>query len=655
MRRAVAVLALSIVAALGMYVPTAAAATSTTKIVIVVGAVEGQTSSYRDSANKIYAEAIKYSSNVKKVYSPNATWSKVKAAIAGANIVVYLGHGNGYPSKYATSPRPATQNGFGLNEPTNPSDNRHKYYGEQYVDDVDLAPNAIVLLHRLCYASGAAEPGDPEPSLSTARARVDNYAAGFIRAGARAVIADGHQSVAGYIKALFTTNQTVDQMWRTTMDYGHIRTFTSSRSSGFTGYTDPKTSTTGYYRSMVAKPSVTTRQIIGFTGDGFSVPGRASVSVDGAPVLSPTTLAATGATLPIGTRLTVVARSAQLTADGNTLLEVAGLDDPSITGLVEANHLQPRDSVSPTVVSSATSPSTFSPNGDGRTDATTVRVTFSESVSWRARFKDGDTVLAEQTGTGSEAVATWNGLVSGEPVASGTYSFTVEGVDAWLNAPATKSGSLQVDLIAPSIDELDPAVWLSPNGDGFRDTTKVSGMVSEAGTIIVRVRADDTTIRTLSADAKAGYFALAWNGRDDAGNVAPDGIYDLVVTPRDAASNDGEAETTRVMLNTALGSVRTGSTQSDPQDGDRASTRTTLSFVLDREATVTWTLRDADGAVVATFVDGETLDAGTHRRLFDGRVDGAALPAGVYRSFVSVTIGDLSASQAATVEIDGAR
>ena len=41
-----------------------------------------------------------------KVYSPNATWSAVKAALQGASIVVYMGHGNGFPSPYSYDAEP---------------------------------------------------------------------------------------------------------------------------------------------------------------------------------------------------------------------------------------------------------------------------------------------------------------------------------------------------------------------------------------------------------------------------------------------------------------------------------------------------------------------------------------------------------------------
>src|SRR4029453_4302850 len=81
-------------ALLGMVVPSVAAAESDAKIVIIVGA---DTPQYLDDATELYAEAIQHPSNVIRVYSPNATWSAVKAATTGANVVIYLGHGNGWP------------------------------------------------------------------------------------------------------------------------------------------------------------------------------------------------------------------------------------------------------------------------------------------------------------------------------------------------------------------------------------------------------------------------------------------------------------------------------------------------------------------------------------------------------------------------------
>jgi hypothetical protein len=96
-----------------------------------------------------------------------------------------MGHGNGWPSKYRDALYPPTQNGFGLNPNPGGDDYTHQYFGEASVGgQVELARNAIVLLNHLCYASGNSEPGLPEGNLAQAKQRVDNYAAGFIRAGA---------------------------------------------------------------------------------------------------------------------------------------------------------------------------------------------------------------------------------------------------------------------------------------------------------------------------------------------------------------------------------------------------------------------------------------------------------------------------------------
>jgi putative cell wall-binding protein len=250
--------------------PTAGSA----KVVIIVGATHSSTSHYRDIADSVYAEAIQYSSNVTKIYSPNATWAVVKPALQGANIVVYLGHGNGWPSPYTYDPAYTTKDGLGLNATANAGDSNTKYYGEPYLaNEINLAPNAVVLLNHLCYASGNSEPGYADPTLSVAKQRVDNYGAGFIKAGAGAVIAEGHGSVNGMLRDLFTTNQSVLDLWRNQNDYnGNELSFASSRSSGFSAYMDPESASTGFYRSLVTTPDLRTADVTGVQADGSGTP-----------------------------------------------------------------------------------------------------------------------------------------------------------------------------------------------------------------------------------------------------------------------------------------------------------------------------------------------------------------------------------------------
>jgi hypothetical protein len=253
LRKSAVALVLVLLASVGAAVPSVTVAAEA-KVVIIVGATHGTTPRYREYADRAYAEATKYTSNVVKVYSPNATWARVKAAVSGASIVIYFGHGNGWPSPYTFDPTYSTKNGFGLNATEGNGDSNNKYYGEPYVSTLNLAPGAVVMLHHLCYAAGNSEPGQPEPSVTVARQRVDNFAAGFLKAGAAAVIADGHAGPIGYLQAMFTTQQPIESMWATQPNAnGNIVSFPSARTPGATAFQDPETPTSGFYRSIVVR------------------------------------------------------------------------------------------------------------------------------------------------------------------------------------------------------------------------------------------------------------------------------------------------------------------------------------------------------------------------------------------------------------------
>ncbi len=164
--------ALVVVTAMTAAAPEAQA--STRKVVIVVGPVGSATANYRNNARKLAAQARSYGANVVEIYSPNATWSRVRNAAQGANLLIYLGHGNGWPSPY----RPystSTKDGMGLNKHAHSGNSNLKYYGESYMVTLALAPDSVVVLNRLCYASGNSEWGAANPTKSTAIKRVDNY------------------------------------------------------------------------------------------------------------------------------------------------------------------------------------------------------------------------------------------------------------------------------------------------------------------------------------------------------------------------------------------------------------------------------------------------------------------------------------------------
>jgi len=240
--------------------PTPASAASV-KVAVVVGPVGSSTANYISSARTYAKLARSYGATVVEVYSPNATWGKVKAAAAGANILIYLGHGNGHPSPYSAF-YADRKDGLGLNSAAGKGNNNTRYYGEDYVKTLALQKNAVVILNRLCYASGNSEWGLSNPTKATAKKRVDNYGAGFLRSKARAVFANGIDSISTVIRQLLTTSHSVgyifraDPAWTGTGDFK----FASSRTAGYTAWMDPYKAGR-YYHSVVGNLTLTATQV----------------------------------------------------------------------------------------------------------------------------------------------------------------------------------------------------------------------------------------------------------------------------------------------------------------------------------------------------------------------------------------------------------
>jgi hypothetical protein len=231
------------------------------KVVVVVGPVGSSTARYRDSARAYAKLARSYGASVTELYSPYATWARVRPALQGANLLVYLGHGNGWPSPYGPFQR-YTKDGLGLNAAYGKGNYNTKYYGEYYIDRyVQMDPNAVVILNRLCYASGNSEWGSANPTKSTAIRRVDNYGAGFLRAGAKVVFAEAVNSVSHQIRSLFTSKSNMNTILMTHSSASGARDFyvNSSRTPGMRAHLDPPHASK-YWRSAIGNLRLTATQ-----------------------------------------------------------------------------------------------------------------------------------------------------------------------------------------------------------------------------------------------------------------------------------------------------------------------------------------------------------------------------------------------------------
>lgn len=265
-----------------------ALATATTlKAVIIVGPTHELTDQNLNDGEALARLAESYGMDVRRVFHPKATWANVLANVQGANLVMYLGHGYGWPSPYPPF-REKYQNGVGLNPYEGAAKTDVDYHGGKTIrESWRLAPNAVVFLSHLCYAAGQGEPGMASPSWDIARQRVDNMASAYLYAGAGAVFAYSMQPFHRTLELLMTTDQTVDQVFRTPGSiphsyYGWIgsdpRYFDSVRTPGARNLIDPDTSSgPAYQRAVTGNLALTGAQWRGEQLGGWTAPAFVSI------------------------------------------------------------------------------------------------------------------------------------------------------------------------------------------------------------------------------------------------------------------------------------------------------------------------------------------------------------------------------------------
>ncbi len=551
LRRALIVVLSILVVGLSTPVEPVRAATDA-KIVVVVGPVGSSTAHYKDDARQVVAEARRYTRNVVKVFTPDATWGQVKAAAQDANVLVYFGHGNGWPSKYAPF-QTLTKNGLGLDPSTGADSTRTVYYGESYLErDIRLAPNAVVLLYHLCYASGNTEPGLPVGTVADARERVDNYGAGFIGAGARAVIAEGHPAhpVTDAIRQLFTTNRTMEQLFRrapTFHDHA-LGPYDAQRTPGLSYLMDPdSTAPAGFYRSIIGDLSLRASSVVsggrattGAAPDDFVVPGAAEVVDPGgagiwaraANAVDPASTAPDS--LRPGTRLRLISEEPP-SDDGTQIFGVRVLGG-SQTGFVRAAALAPRDSAPVETLTLDQSAAWLSPNDDGSNDGLVVTARLSEPATAVLKIRNGAGNTVKTLSTSGEVVRfEWDVRLGGSPIPDGEYTWTLRATDAWGNPALSIVGDFTVDGRPP----VTTAIADARAGD--------NGWLITAPTLALTAR-----------DAMAGVRSIAWRINDRAATmyrgpspVSADGRVTISYRATDRAGNRERWRTLNLRVDTS--------------------------------------------------------------------------------------------------------
>jgi putative cell wall-binding protein len=157
-------------------------AASSARVAVIVGPVGSLSNTYRTMADRVADAAAAAGASVAKAYSPSATWANVKAAVNGANVVVYFGHGNGFPNPYSAAQNTDRVNGWGLNTATTNGD------ADSWANGTLVYCGEKTLLGTLASSDGAAQrqhcggvnagPITPAPGFTMVYAQA-HYAPGF--------------------------------------------------------------------------------------------------------------------------------------------------------------------------------------------------------------------------------------------------------------------------------------------------------------------------------------------------------------------------------------------------------------------------------------------------------------------------------------------
>jgi flagellar hook assembly protein FlgD len=274
------------------------------------------------------------------------------------------------------------------------------------------------------------------------------------------------------------------------------------------------------------------------------------------------------------------------------------------TGTARPASLHVRiDTVPPTLSAVQLSSPVVSPNGDRLAD--TVRLGFSvsetSSVVLVVRNAHGTAVrtLTPVTCRAGSAVLVWDGKASGagglEAAPDGVYSLTLKATDAAGNSTTVTRSVVVNDTIGHP--RLSPA-WLSPNGDGVDDATKLSFRTTRSAKVTVSV--SDTSgkvVRRVSLGTLAGgAHTWSWDGRGGAGAVLPDGTYALSVK---AANTVGSvAVAVRAHVDTTPPSATWSSNTVTMKFGRTVRLGYRVSDALSPRASVTLVVTSAAGKLV---------------------------------------------------------
>ncbi|MCX7787779.1 MAG: gliding motility-associated C-terminal domain-containing protein [Spirochaetes bacterium] len=253
-----------------------------------------------------------------------------------------------------------------------------------------------------------------------------------------------------------------------------------------------------------------------------------------------------------------------------------------------------------------------------------------------------DRLLYVKTGIDIPEVFRWDGTgTGGRKLPDGTYRFRIEAKDDNGNLSQSPWYTVVIDATPPKVDIRIPRgseLEFSPNDDGSKDTLQIvqTGSVEEEwkGEIL---DAAGKVVRTFEWRNMAPP-TFTWDGKDDQGNLLPDGIYAYRIRSTDRAGNSTEAGFDNIFINTEATPISLLiNTSTFSPNGDGKGDTILLTPLIPITAGIEFwelTVLDDQGKTMRRYTGTRNAPLPIE---FDGRMEGGTiLPEGTYTAKLKV-------------------
>ena len=231
---------------------------------------------------------------------------------------------------------------------------------------------------------------------------------------------------------------------------------------------------------------------------------------------------------------------------------LTGTDLAGNTGVSQTTELVTFDTTEAQLLL-AMSDTAFSPNGNKVKDTITFTpVTATKDVAsyeFIIRDKSGSTVYSVKENKKLPVSFVWDGKDSSKMLcADGLYSAQLSVVAVNGSTASASTQSFELDTAAPNLTAEIPWNSFSPNGNGAQKNVPVTIKESTAEKLWnAEVRdSKDKPVKKFSWNGSKD--SLVWDGTDEAGNMAADGKYNIVIFSTDDAGNSFSTELKGITL-----------------------------------------------------------------------------------------------------------